>query len=66
MAGQFERVAGDMLISAGVVAYSGVLTAKYRRDLVVGWIERVRLQYPNILLSSLEREEENGSSGSSR
>ena len=40
LAGQFERVAGDMLISAGVVAYAGVLTANYRRDLVIGWIER--------------------------
>ena len=63
LAEQFERVAGDMLISAGVVAYAGVLTAKYRRDLVIGWIERVRVHYPNILLSSLKTVQEGAAGG---
>ena len=53
LAAQYERVAGDMLVSAGVVAYAGVFTAKYRRKLVNLWIERVRINYDEILLSGL-------------
>ena len=53
LAGQFERVAGDMLISAGVVAYAGVLTANYRRDLVIGWIERGKKIFKSTLNDSI-------------
>ncbi|KAL8008233.1 putative dynein heavy chain region D6 P-loop domain, dynein heavy chain, domain-2 [Plasmopara halstedii] len=39
---QYSRLTGDVLISAGVVAYLGPFTSVYRQDAVHGWVNRCK------------------------
>ena len=35
---KLKGVVGDTLVSAGVVAYQGAFTSKYRKDLTLSWV----------------------------
>lgn len=41
LAAEFDLLVGNALIAAGMVAYSGPFTAKYRTELEVEWWEKI-------------------------
>ncbi|KAG6610110.1 Dynein heavy chain [Phytophthora cinnamomi] len=42
LAVQYSRLTGDVLVSAGVVAYLGPFTSLYRQDAVLDWVARCK------------------------
>ncbi|KAI9995414.1 hypothetical protein PInf_012475 [Phytophthora infestans] len=42
LAAQYSRLTGDVLVSAGVVAYLGPFTSLYRQDAVQDWVGRCK------------------------
>ena len=38
----YENLVGDVLVSAGMIAYSGPFTPDFRQKLVRGWQEKLR------------------------
>ena len=47
---KLKGVVGDTLVSAGVVAYQGAFTSKYRKDLTLSWVNLCN--YNSIPISS--------------
>lgn len=44
----YENLVGDVLVSAGMIAYSGPFTPDFRQKLVKGWQEKlVELEIPH-------------------
>ena len=61
----YTRVAGDMLVSAGVVAYTGVFTAKFRKDLVKQWVNKIQGEFNSIRISGMQGGGDGGDGGGS-
>ena len=50
----YDNLLGDVLLSAGVIAYLGPFTASYRDDSIKSWIELCQVSAGGLSSSHLE------------